>query len=462
MRTDFVLVPFLLSIIPSAAARFSSIAENEDALLRHLFHGYQKWVRPVLNSNDTIKVYFGLKISQLVDVDEKNQLMTTNVWLKQEWTDHKLRWNPDEYGGIRSIKVPSESLWLPDIVLFENADGRFEGSLMTKVIVKANGTVTWTPPASYKSSCTMDVTFFPFDRQNCSMKFGSWTYDGTMVDLILINENVDRKDFFDNGEWEILNAKGMKGNRREGLYSYPFITYSFVLRRLPLFYTLFLIIPCLGLSFLTVLVFYLPSDEGEKLSLSTSVLVSLTVFLLVIEEIIPSSSKVIPLIGEYLLFIMIFVTLSIIVTVFVINVHHRSSSTYHPMAPWVKRLFLQKLPQLLCMKDHVDRYSFPDKEESKSTVRGTVKGKVLDKKKQKETSNGEKVLVAFLEKAAESIRYISRHVRKEHFISQAVQDWKFVAQVLDRIFLWLFLVVSVTGSVLIFTPALKMWLQSYH
>ncbi|KAI5934790.1 Neuronal acetylcholine receptor subunit beta-3 [Manis javanica] len=55
-----------------AAAGFSSIAENEDAILRHLFQGYQKWVHPVLNSNDTIKVYFGLKISQLVDVDEKN------------------------------------------------------------------------------------------------------------------------------------------------------------------------------------------------------------------------------------------------------------------------------------------------------------------------------------------------------------------------------------------------------
>lgn len=285
---------------------------------------------------------------------------------------------------------------------------------MTKAIVKSDGTVVWTPPASYKSSCTMDVTFFPFDRQNCSMKFGSWTYDGTMVDLVLIDENVDRKDFFDNGEWEILNAKGTSGSRRDGAYQYPFITYSFVLRRLPLFYTLFLIIPCLGLSFLTVLVFYLPSDEGEKLSLSTSVLVSLTVFLLVIEEIIPSSSKVIPLIGEYLLFIMVFVTLSIIVTVFVINVHHRSPSTYHPMAPWVKRLFLQKLPKLLCMKDHVDGYSFPDKEESKPAVGG----KVLEKRKQKQISDGEKALVAFLEKAADSIRYISSHVKKEHFISQ--------------------------------------------
>ncbi|KAL9822493.1 neuronal acetylcholine receptor subunit beta-3 isoform 4-T7 [Geothlypis trichas] len=397
--------------IPDVNA-FSSVAENEDALLKHLFEGYQKWVRPVENSNDTIKVLFGLKISQLVDVDEKNQLMTTNVWLKQEWIDHKLSWNPDEYGGITAIRVPSESLWLPDIVLFE--------------------------------------------KQNCSMKFGSWTYDGNMVDLILVDENVDRKDFFDNGEWEILNAKGMKGNRKDGLYSYPFVTYSFVLRRLPLFYTLFLIIPCLGLSFLTVLVFYLPSDEGEKLSLSTSVLVSLTVFLLVIEEIIPSSSKVIPLIGEYLLFIMIFVTLSIIVTVFVINVHHRSSATYHPMAPWVKRLFLQKLPRLLCMRAHVDRYSFSETEEKGSTL----KSKFLGKQKYKQAKDGEKIVIAFLEKAADSIRYISRHVKKEHFIRQVVQDWKFVAQVLDRIFLWLFLVVSVTGSVLIFTPALRMWLNN--
>ena len=67
--------------------------------------------------------------------------------------------------------------------------------------------------------------------------------------------------------------------------------------------------------------------------------------------------QVIPLIGEYLLFIMIFVTFSIIVTVFVINVHHRSSATYHPMAPWVKSLFLQRLPRLLCMRGHTDRWS---------------------------------------------------------------------------------------------------------
>lgn len=295
---------------------------------------------------------------------------------------------------------------------------------MTKAIVKFNGAITWMPPASYKSACTMDVTFFPFDRQNCSMKFGSWTYDGNMVDLVLMDNQVDRKDFFDNGEWEILSATGARGNRKDGLYFYPFITYSFILKRLPLFYTLFLIIPCLGLSFLTVLVFYLPSDEGEKLSLSTSVLVSLTVFLLVIEEIIPSSSKVIPLIGEYLLFIMIFVTLSIIVTVFVINVHHRSSATYHPMSPWVRNLFLQKLPRLLCMRGHADRYHYPELAPESPEVKSRSGGRRgiqrMSSGGQQSTSDGkeEEAYSTMLEKAIYSVRYISRHIRKEHFIRE--------------------------------------------
>uniref|UniRef100_A0A3P8ZXC4 Cholinergic receptor, nicotinic, beta polypeptide 3a n=1 Tax=Esox lucius TaxID=8010 RepID=A0A3P8ZXC4_ESOLU len=438
-----------LSLSLSAPEEFVSLAELEDALLTNLFRGYQKWVRPVLHANDTITVRFGLKISQLVDVDEKNQLMTTNVWLWQEWVDVKLQWNPDEYGGITSIRVPSETIWLPDIVLYENADGRFEGSLMTKAIVRWDGTIMWTPPASYKSSCTMDVTFFPFDRQNCSMKFGSWTYDGNMVDLVL---NHSHKNDSPKCEWEILNATGAKGSRRDGIYWYPFVTYSFILKRLPLFYTLFLIIPCLGLSFLTVLVFYLPSDEGEKLSLSTSVLVSLTVFLLVIEEIIPSSSKVIPLIGEYLLFIMIFVTFSIIVTVFVINVHHRSSATYHPMAPWVKSLFLQRLPRLLCMRGHTDRYHYPDIElrSPELKTRGGP-GRRGDENH---------AWLAMLEKATNSVRYISRHIKKEHFIREVVQDWKFVAQVLDRILLWAFLTVSILGTILIFTPAISLYLTT--
>lgn len=48
----------------------------------------------------------------------KNQIMTTNVWVEQEWNDYKLKWNPDDYGGVDTLHVPSEHIWLPDIVLY--------------------------------------------------------------------------------------------------------------------------------------------------------------------------------------------------------------------------------------------------------------------------------------------------------------------------------------------------------
>jgi hypothetical protein len=38
--------------------------------------------------------------------------------LLQEWNDDKLKWNPDDYGGVETLHFPSEHIWLPDIVLY--------------------------------------------------------------------------------------------------------------------------------------------------------------------------------------------------------------------------------------------------------------------------------------------------------------------------------------------------------
>nr|CAD7464034.1 unnamed protein product [Timema tahoe] len=141
----------------------------------------------------------------------------------------------------------------------------------------------------------------------------------------------------------------------------PDITFNMTMRRKTLFYTVNLIIPCVGITFLTVLVFYLPSDSGEKVTLCVSILLSLTVFFLLLAEIIPPTSLAVPLLGKYLLFTMILVTLSISVTVFVLNVHFRSPST-HKMSPWVKRVFLHFMPRVLMMRrpPYSLRYNFED------------------------------------------------------------------------------------------------------
>ena len=40
-----------------------------------------------------------------------------------------MQWNPVNYGGIKEIRVAPDKVWLPDIVLFNNADGNYEVSL---------------------------------------------------------------------------------------------------------------------------------------------------------------------------------------------------------------------------------------------------------------------------------------------------------------------------------------------
>ncbi|GIY60083.1 acetylcholine receptor subunit alpha-like [Caerostris darwini] len=219
-------------------------------------------------------------------------------------------------------------------IAMDHADGNFEVTLETKAQLDNRGTIQWKPPAIYKSSCEIDVEYFPFDEQTCLMKFGSWTYDGFKVDLRHKDEvegtnrvelGIDLSEFYLSVEWDILDVPAIRNEKFYTCCEEPYIdiTFNISMRRKTLFYTVNLIIPCMGMSFLTVLVFYLPSDSGEKVSLSISILLSLTVFFLLLAEIIPPTSLVVPLLGKYLLFTMILVTLSICVTVVVLNVHFR-------------------------------------------------------------------------------------------------------------------------------------------
>ncbi|NXA50060.1 ACHA6 protein, partial [Nothocercus julius] len=392
------------------------------------------------------------------------------------WNDYKLRWDPTEYDGIEFVRVPADKIWKPDIVLYNNAVGDFQVEGKTKALLRYDGMITWTPPAIFKSSCPMDITFFPFDHQNCSLKFGSWTYDKAKIDLLIIGSKVDMNDFWENSEWEIVDASGYKHDIKYNCCEeiYTDITYSFYIRRLPMFYTINLIIPCLFISFLTVLVFYLPSDCGEKVTLCISVLLSLTVFLLVITETIPSTSLVIPLVGEYLLFTMIFVTLSIVITVFVLNIHYRTPTT-HTMPRWVKTIFLSLLPKVLMMQRPLEQHK-------KHTSRKTKKGSNNKSGKSKHSEHRDAKLqkeqrCCHCDRAAEvtstksrrlshqsvkwtaehvdyspevkdvisSVQFIAENMRSQNETKEVEDDWKYVAMVIDRVFLWVFIILCVFG-----------------
>ena len=74
-----------------------------------------------------------------------------------------------------------------------SADEKFDGTFQTNVVVSHTGNCLYVPPGIFKSTCKIDITWFPFDDQKCDLKFGSWTYSG----------------------WKVLQHKNHKKERRK-------------------------------------------------------------------------------------------------------------------------------------------------------------------------------------------------------------------------------------------------------
>ena len=56
-----------------------------------------------------------------------------------------------------------------------------KGYMKSLAMVEYTGSVFWPPIVRMRSSCKMDITYFPFDDQICILKLGSWAYDGLQV-----------------------------------------------------------------------------------------------------------------------------------------------------------------------------------------------------------------------------------------------------------------------------------------
>lgn len=519
------LLVLLLVTVPSRGIDdYDERGEQEKRLVYDLFvkNGYNALIRPVKSVNESLPINFSLALSQIIAIDEKNQIMKTNVWLQIYWTDYQLKWEPSEYGNIKSIRIKPESVWVPDIVLFNNADGKYEVSYKSNCVIYADGSITWIPPAIYKSSCSIDVEYFPFDQQICEMKFGSWTFRGDALSYSFQDrmDKLDLTDYLKSGTWDIIDCPGhiVKNTSDEFGESKQMIVFQFKLRRKTLFYTVNLIIPCVLISFVSVCVFALPADAGEKITLCISVLLALVVFLLLVSKILPPSLTI-PLIAKYLLFTFIMNIVAILATVVIINRNYRTPRT-HRMPYWVRVVFLNHLPRYLFMKrpDHDERWqpkpftpppSYHTTPESRrvnlnlrtsndllelteihhphcklnasgSSSSTTNKSNCKDpahahthapdvhdpqhvhgqsqthayrrtfskgRNDSGDSREPEFRMTPEVHRATEAVHFIFHHLKAEEEYSAVLDDWKYVARVLDRLLLFVFLGVTLSGTV---------------
>jgi hypothetical protein len=173
--------------------------------------------------------------------------------------------------------------------------------MVTNTIVSHDGTVMWLFPALIKTYCTLNVKYFPFDSQHCDIVFISWTHSGHQLDVIY-NELFPTSIYYnsENQEWLVEN---ITAERHVKFYAcckepYPDVTFTIHMRRGSLFYVVNLISPCLLIFIISFLGFFLPVESGEKVSLETTILLALVVFLLMVGETMPPTPDCIPILGQ--------------------------------------------------------------------------------------------------------------------------------------------------------------------
>nr|XP_042902633.1 neuronal acetylcholine receptor subunit alpha-2 isoform X2 [Parasteatoda tepidariorum] len=462
---------------------------DEKRLVDKLMRGYDNSVRPVKNASDAIVIRLGITLTQIFDLDEKNQVLTTNVWLDQEWMDDYLSWNPTEYGNLTKIRVPCEKIWLPDIVLYNNADDYTRGYMNSRAMLEPSGNVFWPPPTKLRSTCPVDVTYFPFDDQTCIMKMGSWIYDGLQVDVMNRTSEVDLSNYVPNGEWELLDARIV---RNVVYYSccvepFPDVTITLVIRRKTLYYMYNVVMPCMMMSVLTLLVFCLPPDSGEKIALGVTVLLAFSVFMLAIAEKMPETSESIPLLGIYLTVVMAITSISVVVTVVVLNFHYRGPSRKE-VPPYLRQLILQRFASCSCFRSPTKKKNTYDtagihlppvfkgdtfrmtidslheelkemnpelscNESNNSTDMSSNKRRSHGITTNKGQANGSSPMgssgapgTKIQEEILRTLQYLLYRQEQEDHRIRVVNEWRQMALVIDRILFWIFFVITVVSS----------------
>ncbi|WKX92295.1 hypothetical protein Q1695_010378 [Nippostrongylus brasiliensis] len=437
----------------------ASVAETR--LYNDLLAGYNPLERPVANSSQPLVVQIKMFLQQILDVDERNQLISVNAWLSYTWQDYKLSWDPEKYDGIVNVRFPggADHIWKPDILLYNSAAEDFDSTFKSNLVVYSTGDVNWIPPGVLKFVCKLDVTWFPFDDQICEMKFGSWTFHGDAIDLQIHDDNVNSTHSMDlstyvvNGEWELISSPAL---REVKFYKccpepYPTVKYFLHLRRRTLYYGFNLIIPSLLICLMTVLGFSLPPDAGEKITLEMTILLAIVFFLSMVSEMTPPTSDAVPLIGVFFSCCMLVIAASVVFTVLILNLHFRGPDT-HEMSPVLHKVFLEWLPWILCMSR--PGYTFVDGVAVSDQVPLKPKMKKLPPIDEFPTTNPVvEAQLALLHKVYDEVVEICAHMEKEEREERVQADWKFAAMAVDRACLIMFTVFIVLSTVTIFLSA---------
>jgi len=146
---------------------------------------------------------------------------------------------------------------------------------------------------SLRTSCTVKLWKFPFDSQKCTISFGMSTASNYIgIDVRPPEYDMDAAAVYqESSEWRNVDISIKRDDVRfffkNSNMTIDKAEITIKMERNPTFYIIYLLIPSVFTAFVSVLVFLLPPDSGERIGLSVTILLSYSVFLLMVSEFTP-------------------------------------------------------------------------------------------------------------------------------------------------------------------------------
>ncbi|KAH9514900.1 hypothetical protein Btru_021305 [Bulinus truncatus] len=287
----------LFLILSLILARSVSVLQNESIpswreskarLKSHvLSHRVVREKLSPVDRNNTIQLSFYFYCYQVLIGEDVEQSFTSYNFLKIIWTEPELTWDPADYGDYIVTNIPYDDMWHPDVMVANSAEKDFMmvRPLNNHLVVHYNGSVTLHTPAYFKTTCSLDLTLYPFDVQECEISFLPFSEDCTF-EILQATQEVISDPFNLKGEWTILSR-----DVRNTLYggTYPNVKAKVRMRRNSVFYFVTILAPLVVTTAMTSFVFCIPPGSGERISFLVTIFVSNAVFLNFIADTIPRS-----------------------------------------------------------------------------------------------------------------------------------------------------------------------------
>ena len=141
-----------------------------------------------------------------------------------------------------------------------------------------------------------------------------------------VRENIHEK----NGEWEIANVHEEiyipeMEQKANSARKYSFVKYTLEIKRRPLYYVMLLIVPCVLCTMLVLISFAIPPENGERIGFCSTVMISVSVYLPIMADMLPEKSDTLPILGIYYTITMVEIALALMATILVLSAYHSVS-----------------------------------------------------------------------------------------------------------------------------------------